>query len=68
MCYAIRSGDTVSGLALRLTGDADNRLRAWFRIVDPATSRVISKARYGAIRPGWLACIATGSTRTGRHR
>jgi hypothetical protein len=58
VCHPIRPGDTASLLAHRLTGDPENRRHPWFRIVDPTTSRVISKSHYHVIRPGWLACIA----------
>lgn len=58
VCYPIRPGDTAARLAQRLTGDPDNRQTPWFRIVDPATWRVVSKSQYDAIRPDWLACVA----------
>jgi hypothetical protein len=58
VCHPIRPGDTAALVAQRLTGDPENRHKPWFRIVDPTTSRVISKSRYHVIRQGWLACIA----------
>jgi hypothetical protein len=57
VCHTIRSGETAALIALRLTGDADSYRRAWFYIVDPASSRTVSKARYDVILPGWRACI-----------
>ena len=57
-CFVIQSGDTASSLAWHLTGDAEHRYAAWFRILDPATSRFIPKARYASILPGWHVCIA----------
>ena len=58
-CTTIRQGDTAARLAMRLTNDAGNRNEAWFQIVDPATSRFVSKAAYDTILPGWQVCLAT---------
>jgi hypothetical protein len=58
-CTAIRRGDTAASLAVRLTNDAHNLYEPWFQIVDPATSRWVSKAAYGRILPGWQVCLAT---------
>lgn len=62
VCHPIRPGDTAALLAQRLTGDPENRQQPWFRIVDPATAKVISKSHYHVIRPGWLACVALASS------
>lgn len=63
VCYPVRPGDTAARFALRLTGSADNRHQPWFRIVDPAAARVIPKAEYGLILPGWRVCVARTSAR-----
>jgi hypothetical protein len=57
-CAPIRHGDSAAAMALRLTGDARNRVAPWFQIVDPATQTFVPKAGYDRIRPGWRACIA----------
>ena len=59
VCRHVRPGDTATHIALRWTGDAQSRHHAWFQIVDPAQRRVISKARYDLILPGWQVCLAT---------
>ena len=58
LCYPIVQGDTAARIAERLTGDPRNRRAPWFEIVDERW-RLISKADYGSIRPGWLACVAS---------
>ena len=58
VCHPIQPGDTAALLAQRLTGNPENRLEPWFRILDPVAQRVISKSQYHLIRPGWLACVA----------
>ena len=58
LCYPIAQGDTAARIAERLTGDPRNRRAPWFEIVDERW-RLISKADYGSIRPGWLACVAS---------
>jgi hypothetical protein len=60
VCYAIQSGDTAAQLAQRITGDPRNTHQPWFQIVDPATSRFVSKAAYNRIHPGWRVCIVNG--------
>lgn len=57
VCHTIRAGDTAALVARRFTGHADSYRQAWFYIVDPASSRTVSKARYDVILPGWRACI-----------
>jgi hypothetical protein len=58
VCNTVRRGDTAARLAVRLTNNAANRHAPWFQILDPATSRFVSKAEYDAILPGWRVCIA----------
>jgi hypothetical protein len=57
-CYPIAPGDTAAGLARRITGDADNRHRRGFQIVNPSISTPVSKSRYRAIEPGWRVCVS----------
>lgn len=57
LCYTVQPGDTAARVALRLTNDARTRHQPWFQIVDPRTSRVVSKADYGVIFPGWQVCL-----------
>jgi hypothetical protein len=59
-CTAIRPGETAPQVARRITGEATGARESWFQIVDPATSRFVPKARYGYVRAGWHACVATG--------
>jgi hypothetical protein len=58
-CYPIQPGDTAARLAERLTGNAHNRHRPWFQIVEPTTETVIAKSHYGRIQSGWHVCVAT---------
>ena len=57
-CFTIRPGDTVARAAIRLTGAAENRHRAWFQIIDPSTRRVVAKSQYDRVHAGWRACVA----------
>jgi hypothetical protein len=57
-CSSVRQGDTAARLALRLTNSANNRHAPWFQIVDPTIPRLVPKAAYHAILPGWKVCIA----------
>ena len=59
VCTTVRAGDTASGLAFRLTHNAANRHRPWFQIINPVTSRFVSKDAYDTILPGWRACLTT---------
>ena len=56
-CVTIRSDETVSSVASRMTGDARNMRASWFQIVNPTTSRWVPKTRYGFKFAGWNACI-----------
>jgi hypothetical protein len=57
VCIHVRAGDTAASLAVRVTGKADNRWQPWFQIFDPGVSRIIPKADYSRILPGWQACV-----------
>lgn len=56
-CFAIRPGDTASLVATRITGDARNRHRSWFQIIDSRTGRIVGKSQYDRIHAGWRACV-----------
>jgi hypothetical protein len=56
-CVTIRTDETVSSVASRITGDARNMRAPWFQIVNPTTSRWVPKTRYGLKFAGWNACI-----------
>jgi len=60
LCTPIRPGESAPQVARRVTGEVTGARESWFQIVDPATSRVVPKARYGDVRAGWHACVATG--------
>jgi hypothetical protein len=55
-CYPVQRGDTASGLAKRLTGDASNEYQPWFDIVD-RSGRSVPKSQYQRVRSGWRACV-----------
>ena len=59
-CTPIRPGETAPQVARRVTGETNGAGESWFQIVDPATSRFVPKSRYGYVRAGWQACVATG--------
>ena len=56
VCHSIRSGETASQLARRITGNSRNKYQPWFQIMD-RSSRSVPKSQYDRIRPGWRACI-----------
>ena len=58
-CYPIRSGESASSIARRLTGDTRNRHQPWFHVVEPTTGRIISKRRYEHIQAGWQVCLGS---------
>jgi hypothetical protein len=58
-CYPIRSGESASGIARRLTGDHRNFHQPWFHVVEPTTGRIISKRRYEHIQAGWHVCLGS---------
>ena len=57
LCYTIQRGDTAAYMALRFTGSVEHRYEPWFQIVDPSVPRLIPKAEYGRIHPGWRTCV-----------
>ena len=57
LCDTVKLGDTASAVAKRLTGSRDNVQQRWFRIIDPARSKVVPKADYDRILEGWQVCI-----------
>jgi hypothetical protein len=57
LCYTIRPGDTASKMALRFTGSVQHSYEPWFQIVDPKVHRLIPKADYSRIHPGWRTCV-----------
>jgi hypothetical protein len=57
LCYTIQQGDTAALMALRFTGSVEHRHEPWFQIVDPSVRRLIPKAEYSRIHPGWRACF-----------
>src|SRR5258705_8959401 len=63
-CAPIRAGETAASVARRISGDARNRQEQWFQIFDPATGRVVPKAQYAVVRPGWSACIVNDGPRS----
>jgi hypothetical protein len=56
-CFGTRPGETAPEIARRLTGSANNVDELWFQIYDPASNRFLPKAEYGALQPGWRACL-----------
>jgi hypothetical protein len=54
-CDTIQRGETAFAVARRVTGRAENRHEAWFRIVNG--TRVIPKSGYNRVQAGWQACI-----------
>ena len=57
LCVAIRPGETAERVAKRITGDATNTRQPWFQILNPATSRFVSKSTYDRIHSDWRACV-----------
>ena len=73
LCYTIQPGDTAAHMAWRFTGSVQHRYEPWFQIVDPRVPRLIPKAEYARIHPGWRTCVpetrltAEWRPRTGIH-
>ena len=65
VCRTVQPGDTAAAIALRWTGTAASLHQRWFQIRDPIYGRVVPKARYGRILPGWQACVATSMAARG---
>jgi len=60
VCWPIAAGDTVSGLARRLTGSAEAAYDLAFQIRDPARRMFVPKSHYQRLQPDWQACVAKG--------
>ena len=58
VCYQIKRGETAADLAARFQGRAAASDARAFKIVDQHW-RPVARSEYGAIRPGWLACLTT---------
>src|SRR4026208_2577918 len=56
VCHPIRTGETATQLARRITGDGRNKYQPWFQIMD-ASARFVPKSQYDRIRAGWRACV-----------
>ena len=56
VCHAIRSGETATQAARRITGNRLNAYQPWFQIMD-RSSRFVPKSQYNRVRSGWQACI-----------
>jgi hypothetical protein len=67
VCYPVQRGDTVSGLAKRITGNASNKYQPWFNIVD-LSARSVPKSQYDRVRSGWRACVVENRAIEGRQR
>ena len=63
VCHPIRSGETATQLARRITGDGRNTYQPWFQLMD-RSSRFVPKSQYDRIRPGWRACIVKETRKT----
>ena len=57
VCWPIVRGDTASGLARRLTGNAARAYSDAFQIKDPARRVFVPKSRYGRLSTHWQACV-----------
>jgi hypothetical protein len=64
-CSAILPGETVSRVAMRMTGSAEYRHQPWFQVVVPDTGTLIAKSSYDDVQAGWRACLmsAHGASR-----
>jgi hypothetical protein len=60
-CHAIRSGETATQAARRITGDRLDAYQPWFQIMD-RSSRFVPKSQYNRVLPGWRACIVKEAT------
>ena len=57
VCELVRAGDTAFAVSRRLTGRVDSLDQPWFRVFDRSRSRVIPRAEYNSLQPGWQACV-----------
>jgi hypothetical protein len=60
VCWPIAPGDTASGLARRLTGNAEAAYGLAFQIRDPARRMFVPKSHYQRLQLDWQACVAQG--------
>src|SRR5262245_35051982 len=59
VCWPIAGGDTVSGLARHLTGNARAAYTDAFQIRDPARQMFVPKSQYRRpLKTHWEACVA----------
>lgn len=56
-CSTILPGETVSRVAMRMTGFMAHRHQSWFHVVVPETGRIVAKSRYDDVQAGWRACV-----------
>jgi len=64
VCWPIARGDTASGLALRLTGDADRAYSDAFQIRDPSRRMFVPKSHYQRLSTDWQVCVATRAVKS----
>lgn len=64
VCSPIVRGDTASGLARRLTGNAAAAYSDAFQIKDPMRRRFVPKSRYSRLSTDWQACVARKPVRS----
>lgn len=57
VCWPIVSGDTASGLALRLTGAAATAYGEMFQIYDPTRRMFVPRSHYSRLSTSWQACV-----------
>ena len=60
VCWPIAAGDSASGLARRLTGNAAAAYGFAFQIRDPARRMFVPKSHYQHLESDWQACVARG--------
>jgi hypothetical protein len=60
VCWPIVRGDTASGLARQLTGNAAAAYSDAFQIRDPSRRMFVPKSHYRRLSTDWEACVARG--------
>lgn len=60
VCWPIVRGDTASGLARQLTGNAGSAYSDAFQIRDPSRRMFVPKSHYRRLSTDWEACVARG--------
>jgi len=58
VCRPVAPGESASGLARRLTGEAAAAYSERFQIRDPAHHGFVPKSQYRRLRAGWQVCVA----------